>query len=231
MTLAERLMATIPPKGEATWDEEAKVAAAAPALQLRAILGELRQQGWRPSLAYTWRGLRTQAALRAAGNTKVNFSLHNVVDADGRPAALAADVFDARYGWGKPEQAAEFFEALGAAARSRGLEWGGSWSRSDPHWAPFDLGWDPGHIQAPGYRDLQPQQKRCLPLLLGDPRLLVQDGYGFKVWSRPEGTYIEVAVSPTSHRRPFYLPGASAKENQTIATNLGRLANATEVQA
>lgn len=230
MTLAQRLMDAVEPKGEASWDTEAKIAAADRVLQLGAILAELREQGWRPVLAYSWRGLRTQAALRAAGNTKVNFSLHNVVSSDGRPAALAADLSDARYSWSRPDQAAAFFRALGASARARGLEWGGSWSRSNSVWASYGLGWDPGHIQAPGYRDLQPQQVRCLPLLLGPARLLVQEGYGFKVWARPEGTYIEVAVSPSSHRRPFYLPGASAQENRTIATIMERLATATEVQ-
>lgn len=228
-TLSMRLQLAVSPKGEAAWDEAAKLAAADRALHLDAILAELRRNGWRPSLAYTWRGLPTQAALRRAGNTRVNFSLHNVVDDAGRPAALAADVFDQRYGWGKPTEAAGFFRALGAAATARGLEWGGGWSRSDPHWAAVGLGWDPGHVQAPGYRDLQPQQVRCLPLLLGEPRLLVQEGYGFKVWTFGGRTYIEVAVSPSSRRRPFYLPGASAAEDATITTILGRLASAEEV--
>ena len=45
------------------------------------------------------------------------------------------------------EQAA-FYKDLGRAARRRGLRWGGDWARSNETWAAWDLGWDPGHIEA-----------------------------------------------------------------------------------
>ena len=45
-----------------------------------------------------------------------------------------------------PERAA-FYLALRDEAPAQGLETGGSWSRTDPRWAAWDLGWDPGHVQ------------------------------------------------------------------------------------
>lgn len=116
-------------------------------VRMERVFARLRAQGHDPAFASAWRDTATQAGLLAKGYTKVAFSFHNAVDAAGRPAALAADVIDRRYGWSKPAEAARFWHALGQAAKMEGLHWGGDWSRSNPRWAAYGLGWDPAHVQ------------------------------------------------------------------------------------
>ena len=71
-------------------------------------------------------------------------SCHNQEVGDA-PASAAIDLRGAR-GLGLDGQAA-FYKALGRAAAVEGLRWGGSWTRRNPVWARYDLGWDPGHIE------------------------------------------------------------------------------------
>ena len=61
------------------------------------------------------------------------------------PASAAIDLRGAR-DLDRAGQA-RFYKALGRAAAVEGLRWGGSWSRKNPVWARYDLGWDPGHIE------------------------------------------------------------------------------------
>lgn len=222
-TLAMQLAAAVEPTTEQKWGQDVKLAAASSRLRLPELLALLTQRGWQPSIAYTWRSLRTQAHLRAKGWTKVSFSLHNVVDAAGKPAAYAADIFDRRYGWEKPDGAAGFFKALGQAAGELGLEWGGAWSRSDPHWAPYGLGWDPGHVQLAGFQDLEPEQARCLPLLLGAPYpVRMSDGYSYQIWVWPQGggATVEITASPRSRRRTLLLPGVDDEAIHAILVSI-----------
>lgn len=141
------------PLSEVRWTQEQKLAAADPRLRLPELLARLRARGWQPMIAFSWRSLATQAALVRLGRSTVDFSFHNALDAAGRPAALAVDLYDARYGWGdepgtaRTAGAAAFFAVVGAEAKALGLSWGGDWSRSTPLWAAFGLGWDPGHVQ------------------------------------------------------------------------------------
>lgn len=99
--------------------------------RISAMLAMLTSQGWQPRIVSGWRSLDEQAALKAKGRSTVSFSFHNAVNASGRPAALAVDVVDKRYGYGttaatKPG-AASFWPALGAAAKAQSLFWGGDW--------------------------------------------------------------------------------------------------------
>lgn len=61
---------------------------------------------------------------------------------------LAADIIPKGWGWKKvTPDVAKFFLALRRSAQKNGLVSGGAWSRSNPIWAKYDLGWDPAHIQ------------------------------------------------------------------------------------
>lgn len=123
------------------------------ALKLRRVFNVLVAQGHRPILGSAWRDLVQQAKLLAGGQSTVSFSYHNAVDDHGNPAAQAADVVDERYLWGarlktdtdvqaaaRTAGAENFFQALGQAAESEGLTWGGRWTTFR----------DPAHVQVKG---------------------------------------------------------------------------------
>lgn len=115
--------------------------------RLVTVLATMRARGHQPAMIYTWRTLEKQAELYRQGASKVTFSFHNAVDEQGKPAALAADLWDARWRSFDDEDRAEFYMELGAIAKANGLAWGGDWARTDPRWAAHGLGWDPGHVQ------------------------------------------------------------------------------------
>lgn len=118
---------------------------------LQRAFRRVEAQGWSPHIASGWRSPEEQQAHFKAGRSQVEFSFHNAVTEQGAPAALAADVIDARYGWGAgghEAEAAAFWKALGAAVEAEGLVWGGRWRQSNPTWAKYGLSWDPGHVQA-----------------------------------------------------------------------------------
>lgn len=102
----------------------------------QAIKAELKAQGFDPVIASTWRDTAEQARLKAKGYSTVSFSFHNAVNAAGKPAAAAIDSYD-RAGGYKGSRATAYFNALGTAAKKRGLTWGGDWKSF----------YDPGHIQ------------------------------------------------------------------------------------
>lgn len=114
---------------------------------LVAVLVAMRARGHQPVMIYTWRTLAEQAELYRKGASKVMFSFHNALNEQGQPAALAADIYDARWRTFDDEERAEFYVELGTIAKAHGLAWGGDWARSDPRWAAHGLGWDPGHVQ------------------------------------------------------------------------------------
>lgn len=120
------------------------------ATKLRKVFLILQGQGFSPKITSAWRDLATQARLKAEGKTQVSFSFHNNINDEGKPAALAADVIDSRYGYEVSDRNAKFFKALGAAAESLGMTWGGglTYKRSNPVWAKYSLSWDPSHVQA-----------------------------------------------------------------------------------
>jgi hypothetical protein len=73
---------------------------------------------WKTKIHRGWRDHKTQAELNAKG-TGASSSLHTVLDRDGQPASLAADVIDRRYAW-SGSKSPEFFNALRIAAHSTG---------------------------------------------------------------------------------------------------------------
>ncbi len=101
------------------------------ASKVQATFATLSAQGWQPKIVSGWRDLEEQAKLKAMGRSTVSFSFHNALNASGKPAALAVDVIDKRYGYGTSAStkagAASFWPALGAAAKAQGLTWGGDW--------------------------------------------------------------------------------------------------------
>ena len=124
--------------------------------KVQRVFGRLSAQGFQPTIAVGWRNLAWQKQAHKDGRSKVLFSLHNVTTPQGKAAALAVDVIDARVGWGdrkgpvkpgNPESdlAARFFKAMGAAAAQEGLAWGGNYSRKAP-WSRYGMGWDPAHL-------------------------------------------------------------------------------------
>ncbi len=116
--------------------------------RLERVLDELESRGHRPRLRSTWRSVERQRCYRTLGWSTVDWGMHCAVDAQGHPAALAADVDDAHALTDR--QRADFYLALRELAPSQGLETGGTWSRRSRRWARYDLGWDPGHVQPAG---------------------------------------------------------------------------------
>jgi len=129
--------------------EVADLSALDPAFRgcLDELLSELRTAGFRPIVIATWRDQTRQAYYRTAGASQTLHSKHSLTGPGGVPAARAADVARDLPPWLIPWQAS-FYRALRAAAPRHGLVTGGTWARSRWLWALYDLGWDPGHIEA-----------------------------------------------------------------------------------
>lgn len=95
--------------------------------KVAAVLSDLSGHGWQPLIVSSYRSVAEQAALKAAGRSTVSFSFHNHAQG-GIPAALAADIVDARYLWTIP-QGHQYWRHLGSSARAHGMTWGGDWKR------------------------------------------------------------------------------------------------------
>ena len=149
----------------ARWSQKQKVTSLSSpfALQLVRIMDELEEEGFEPSIRLAWRNLGTQRELKKKGVSDVSFSRHNLVNEDGLPAAIAADVIDRRYGWGEGSlkarrNAARFFKRYGDLAQELGLAWGGdpglyNLDREGNVWKPYGMAWDPAHV----FEDLSPE--------------------------------------------------------------------------
>lgn len=143
-----------PPLGSAgdSWKatQAEKLASLHPDLRpgVEAIIADLRSQGFNPVINFGWRTVQEQRWLRSQRLSTVDFSFHNALDSQGRPAALAADIVDAAMkrndedrmltGPGPPAGNAAFWTALGIAATAHGFtgtKWGGNWTsfRDMPH--------------------------------------------------------------------------------------------------
>ncbi|QWV94205.1 M15 family metallopeptidase [Geomonas oryzisoli] len=112
------------------WSQEKKLKSVAPNLRskLQPVLEHLHSAGFRPHIYYGWRSVSVQLALYSSGRSKVKFSFHNAQLPDGTPNSYAADIIDSRFGWTGQAEIAGFWSALGNAAKSLGLIWGGDWS-------------------------------------------------------------------------------------------------------
>lgn len=91
------------------------------------IVTDLEAQGWPVRVYETYRSAERQAELKAAGRSQVSWSLHQATDADGNPAALAADIIHASDGWNNKD----FFDALADAAERHGATSGHRWKWRD----------------------------------------------------------------------------------------------------
>lgn len=80
------------------------------------------------------------------GLTTTSKGCHNHT-VDKKPASLAVDLHSYT---GTTEDQAKFYKRLRTLANANGLESGGSWRKTNPIWANYGLGWDPGHVQVRG---------------------------------------------------------------------------------
>lgn len=220
---------SVPP--EQRWPPERKLWAADPRLQLDTLLARLEARGHQPRLVFTWRSLATQDGLLAAGRSRLSFSLHNAVGEGAQPQSLAADLIDARYGWGdskhgsdKANGALAFFRDLGELAGELGLEWGGTWTRRPSFWSRYGIGWDPAHIQVPGVvradvRDRSLDELTMAGVLGGSPRVVHGTGdYVYRQW--PNG-YIQVGEESPALRGVLLMPKGSARAWDAITAEIG----------
>ena len=212
------------PGTEQRWSDTDKLAAADPRVRLPELLDRLRTRGLQPRVAFTWRALATQDDLLAKKRSSVSFSFHNAV-ADGAPAALAADLFDARYGWGddthgsaKSNGALTFFRALGEEAAALGLVWGGAWKGRPSFWSRYGIGWDPAHVQAVPNADLARVRTLTLPQVLGEGRVVA--GSGGYVYRQFGNGYLQVVDGPAL-RGQLLMPRGNAKAWQAITREIG----------
>jgi hypothetical protein len=225
-TRAARLQAEAQrtPGTEQRWNDTDKLAAADPRVRLPELLDRLRARGLQPRIAFTWRSLATQDNLLAKKRSSVSFSFHNAV-ANGAPASLAADLFDARYGWGddthgspKSNGALTFFRAVGEEAAALGLVWGGAWKSRPSFWSRYGIGWDPAHVQAVPNAELTHIRTLTLPQLLGEGRVVAgSGGYFYRQFGNG---YIQVVEGPAL-RGQLLMPRGNARAWQAITREIG----------
>lgn len=124
------------------------------AKKIERILSILEKEGFHATISSTHRSPEkqqcyyniSQVIKRYTGQnglTTTTRSCHNNMS-NGQAASLAVDI---HYFSGNMDDKAKFYIRLRELARSEGLTSGGDFSRSNPVWAKYDLGWDPGHIQ------------------------------------------------------------------------------------
>ena len=124
------------------------------ARKIERILSTLEREGFHATLSSTHRSPEKQQCYYDIstvikkytgqnGLTTTTRSCHNNMK-NGKPASLAVDI---HYFSGSMDDKAKFYIRLRELARKEGLTSGGDFSRSNPVWAKYDLGWDPGHIQ------------------------------------------------------------------------------------
>lgn len=116
------------------WTQDQKLGSLDPAFRAKVerVLAKLVAKGYSPKLDYGWRDLAYQQELVKKGASKTTFSWHNVTDQTGKPMALAADIIEKKPNWDTNNP---FWKAVGEAARSEGLVWGGDWTslKDYPH--------------------------------------------------------------------------------------------------
>ncbi len=131
----------------------------------RIIVG-LESRGFKPRVNQAWRSPALQLAAFNSGHSKVKWGFHNATAPDGRPEALAVDLFsedypepaDNQHLW--PESFRHYLLTLGSLAASQQLETGLDWGldsderrvlgialANDPLSYVGELGWDPTHVE------------------------------------------------------------------------------------
>jgi hypothetical protein len=118
------------------------------------ILSTLKSEGFNATISSTHRSPEKQQCYYniskviqkhtgQKGLTTTTQSCHNHMES-GEPAALAVDI---HYFSGSLDDKVKFYQRLRTLIREEGLVSGGDFSKSNPVWAKYGLGWDPGHIQ------------------------------------------------------------------------------------
>ena len=118
------------------WPQAKKIASLDTRMRpkVRRVLAALKEAGFQPKIVYAWRSVDVQRRLVQQGRSKVSFSFHNAQQTDGTPNAYAADVIDRRWAWSDAAEENGFWAALGQAAKTEDMYWGGDW-RSFKDWA------------------------------------------------------------------------------------------------
>ena len=127
------------------------------AARVKSVLDCLEARGLRPRIQDAWRSPAAQLQAYLSGHSKLRFGFHNVTDAAGKPAALAADILDDD---APTAPAHAFLLQLAALAEqadlSSGIRWGlplAFASAIDTAIAAQDwqanvkIGWDPTHVE------------------------------------------------------------------------------------
>ena len=122
------------------WPEDKKLASLDSKMRAKTkrVLASLRDEGYKPKIFFAWRSVAVQQELVANGNSTVRFSFHNAQMKNGTPKAYAADIIDKRWAWTDAAEENGFWEALGRAAKTEDLFWGGNW-RNFKDWAHIQL--------------------------------------------------------------------------------------------
>jgi hypothetical protein len=130
--------------------------------KVRAVISDLEGHNWQPLIdASVWRSPAQQLEKFNKGYSKVKWSYHNATTPDGKAAALAADITDARWGWDSPRA---FWLQLAASARAHNLHSGIYFGLSKAQRAALDVvissrdfenrrvatGWDEAHVEVRG---------------------------------------------------------------------------------
>jgi GH25 family lysozyme M1 (1,4-beta-N-acetylmuramidase) len=193
------------------------------ALQVVLILDQLEAEGFQPSIRLAWRDLEAQRKLVRENKSDSAFSYHNVVDGNARPAGLAIDAYDRRYGWGEAgpsalRGAARFFKRLGELARAQGLGWGGdpkryNIDRSGNAWKPYGMGWDPGHVfdDVPDWKGVKLASLNALT----EPQVMAA-AYGGTGYGRYGATSGQVVGIDVSHHQKKIDWSAVAQDPQQV---------------
>lgn len=129
------------------------------ARRVRKVVAGMEADGWRPRLQDGWRDPAKQAALVAAGLSRVKWSFHSASRADGKPEALAVHVYDDS--WKNPANPShQFLMTLAFHAWDHGLKTGITFGLPKPlleslmnaiaarQWSfQGKIGWDPCHLE------------------------------------------------------------------------------------
>ena len=118
------------------------------------ILQTLSEEGYAYTVSSTYRSPQRQQCLYdisqhikkytgQQGFTSTTKSCHNNLR-KGQPASLAIDVHIHNTSM---ERKVQFYKRLRDLSVESGLVSGGNFRKSNPVWAHYGLGWDPGHIQ------------------------------------------------------------------------------------
>jgi len=132
------------------------------------VISDVEAAGYRPRIQEAYRSPKEQLEAYRSGNSRLRFGFHNVTNRDGRPEALAVDLYDDD----RPlNPTTAYFLRLSALAWHYGLATGILWGLSevqkraitaaiqDRDWSrPVRVGWDAWHIEPKGLTASQARQ-------------------------------------------------------------------------